>query len=159
MRAMKRLAAVALVVCAAGVSAQDLPSSVQDTKHLTLKASTAAVAGKRVTLAVDVTPKPKMHVYAPGQAGYIGVTLTLDANPAVSAAKPKYPAAEKIYLPALKETQLVYAKPFRIAQEVTLRSTASSSVTITGTLRYQACDDAICYVPTTVPVAWTVGGK
>jgi hypothetical protein len=29
-------------------------------------------------------------------------------------------------------------------------------LTITGTVRYQACDDAICYVPQTVAVKWIV---
>ena len=85
-----------------------------------------AAAGKRVTLAVDVAPKPKMHVYAPGQEGYIGITLTLDADPAFTAAKAKYPAGEKIYMAILKETQLVYAKPFRITQDVTLTGTVAA---------------------------------
>ena len=55
-----------------------------ETAHLTM-AATATPAGKKVTLALDVTPKPKMHVYSPGQEGYIAITLTLDANPAITA--------------------------------------------------------------------------
>ena len=59
-------------------------------------------------------------------------------------------------MPALKETQRVYAKPFRITQEVTLGADAPETLTVKGTLRYQACDDTICYLPVTVPVSWTV---
>ena len=55
----------------------------------------------------------------------------------------------------LKETQLVYSKPFRIAQDVTLKE-PSAPLTIKGTVRYQACDDTICYRPTNVPVQWTI---
>ena len=99
-------------------------------------------------------------MYSPGQEGYIGITLTLDADPAVTASKAKYPAGEKLYMPLLKETQLVYAKPFRIAQDVVVRPAAgASSVTIKGTLRYQACDDKICYLPQNVPVEWSLGTK
>ena len=152
-------------LCAAGISAaQQAPAQpagiVQETKHLTVitSASPEAVApGKRVSLVVDVAPKPKMHVYAPGQEGYIAITLTLDPDPAFTAAKAKYPAGEKILIKILNETQLVYAKPFRIAQDLTIRPSAKgSSMTIKGTLRYQACDDTVCYVPANVPVSWTV---
>jgi hypothetical protein len=31
-----------------------------------------------------------------------------------------------------------------------------STLTIKGTLRYQACDDTTCYLPTTVPAEWTI---
>ena len=154
---MKILLAVTAV---AGLLLQDVPASKKETKHLTVttSASPETVApGKRVSLAVDVAPKPAMHVYSPGQAGYIGITLTLDADPAINAAKAKYPAGEKIYMPLLKETQLVYAKPFRIAQDVVVRSpTGTAAVTIKGTLRYQACDETVCYLPTNVPVEWRV---
>ena len=66
---------------------------------------------------------------------------------------------------ALNETQIVYSKPFRIDQDITLARTPAprdrakedaAAVTIKGTLRYQACDDRICYLPANIPVEWTV---
>ena len=131
-----------------------------ETAHLLMTASAtpvSAAAGKKVTLALDVTPKPKMHVYSPGQDGYIAITLTLDASPAITAAKARYPAGEKFFMPALNETQLVYAKPFRITQDVTVKSATGEALTIKGSVRYQACDDKICYLPVTVPVEWKIG--
>jgi DsbC/DsbD-like thiol-disulfide interchange protein len=133
--------------------------AVQTTAHLELKTSASAASVARngkVTLQVDVTPKPKMHVYAPGQDGYIAIDLALTADAAFTAAKAKYPAGEKYVMPALNETQIVYGKPFRITQDVTLKSAAAGTVTIKGTVRYQACDDAICYLPKTVPVEWKI---
>ncbi len=132
---------------------------VQETTHLQITTSTSVAsvaAGKKVTLQIDVTPKPKMHVYAPGQEGYIPIQLTLTDAAAFTAAKAKYPAGEKLVMPALNETQLVYAKPFRITEDVTLKPSVSGPVTIKGTVRYQACDDAICYLPKNVPVEWTI---
>jgi DsbC/DsbD-like thiol-disulfide interchange protein len=154
MMRMRHLIAVASLLLAAG--------PVQDTPHLQLKTSTnvaSVAAGGKVTLQIDVTPKPKMHVYAPGQDGYIPIQLTLAEDAAFTAAKAKYPAGEKFVMPALNETQLVYAKPFRITEDVTLKPSASGTVTIKGTVRYQACDDAICYLPKNVPVEWTFAIK
>ena len=126
-----------------------------ETAHLTMATSSAA-AGKKVTLALDVTPKPKMHVYAPGQDGYIPISLKLDADTAFTAAKGKYPAGEKYFMPALNETQIVYGKPFRITQDVTVKTASREPVTIKGKVRYQACDDKICYLPVTIPVSWAI---
>ena len=84
----------------------------------------------------------------------IVVALALDADPAFTAAKATYPAPEKLVLKELNETQLVYAKPFRIVQRVTLSGAHDAPVTIKGTLRYQACDDKVCYQPITLPIEW-----
>ena len=99
-----------------------------------------------------------MHVYAPGQKTYIPISIRLAADPLVKAHAPLFPAAEQYFFKPLGETQLVYSKAFRIVQDVTLAGSAdrytSSTLTISGTVRYQACDDRICYLPKSVPVAW-----
>lgn len=119
--------------------------------------------GTRLSLFVDVTPKPKMHVYAPQQKDYIPVSITLDANPAFTAQPAVFPKPEKFFFAPLEETQLVYSKPFRIVQSVLLTSALRTSTAmsggvlkVTGKIRYQACDDAICYLPKDVPVSWTI---
>jgi hypothetical protein len=139
-----------------------------ETAHLFLStsASNARVApGTRIALYVDVAPKPKMHVYAPEQPDTIPVSLALDAAD-VKVHAPRFPPPEKYFFKPLNETQLVYSKPFRIVQEVTVALTPAvreraradgATLTVAGTLQYQACDDAICYTPVTVPVSWTVG--
>ena len=136
------------------------PSSVHETAHLrvTTSGGEQAEAGKRVTLKIDVAPKPKMHVYAPGQPDYIVVSVALDPDPAFTAAAPKFPPPEKLFFAPLNEEQLVYSHPFQITQNVALTRPAAgkASVTIKGTLRYQACDDVVCFLPTKVPVEWTV---
>lgn len=33
---------------------------------------------------------------------------------------------------------------------------AEGKLTIEGTLKYQACDDKVCYPPETIPVRWTL---
>ena len=61
----------------AAVLAQAPAKPPIETAHLSILTSAGAVArGGKVTLQIDVTPKPKMHVYAPGQEGYICLLYT-----------------------------------------------------------------------------------
>jgi hypothetical protein len=145
-----------LWLIAALTIAQVPAPTTTETPHLviTTSVSPAAARGGKIALRVDVAPKPKMHVYSPGQEGYIAVTLTLDADPAIAAAKAQYPAGEKLLMPLLNETQLVYSKPFRITQDVTVKARAAGAHTVKGTLRYQACDDKVCYLPKSVRLEW-----
>jgi DsbC/DsbD-like thiol-disulfide interchange protein len=133
-----------------------------DTRHLTMTTSSTpagtAKAGQRIVLNVDVALKPRMHVYAPDQPkgqDYLPIVLTITAGDGFRLEKPHYPSSEKFFFAPLKETQHVYSKPFRIAQAIVVtREGVSEPLEITGTVRYQACDDALCYVPQTVPVKW-----
>jgi DsbC/DsbD-like thiol-disulfide interchange protein len=148
---------------AAGQLSSSAPRTTAATRHLTLTTSVApaaASAGQRITLNVDITLKPKMHVYAPDQPkdqDYMPIQLTVPAADGYRVEKPIFPLSEKFFFAPLKETQHVYRKPFRIAQPIVLtRAVGETPLVITGTVRYQACDDAICYVPQTVAVTWNI---
>lgn len=121
--------------------------------------------GDTVNLIADVVPGPKMHVYAPEQTGgYIRIDLTLDESPAFTAKPAAFPKATDYYFEPLDETFKVFDAPFRIMQDITLASTPAlrrraaegGSVALTGTLRYQACDDQVCYRPDQIPVTWNI---
>jgi DsbC/DsbD-like thiol-disulfide interchange protein len=135
-----------------------------DTAHLTVSTGAApAAAGMRagasttLTLFVDISLKPKMHVYAPGEKEGIPVSLSIEPSPDLKAAPPQFPPPQKYFFQPLKLTQLVFSKPFRITQPVTLAGPlAGRTLTIKGTLRYQACDDTVCYLPKSVPLSWSV---
>ena len=125
----------------------------------------AAAPGARLSLFADVLPKPKMHVYAPEQTGgYIRIELTLDDDAAIVEGKPVFPKASDYYFEPLDETFKVFDAPFRIRQDVTIASTAAlrrraaagETLTLTGTLRYQACDDQVCYRPDQVKLTWNI---
>jgi len=138
------------------------------TPHLTARTwpSDEIVApGERFSLVVDVTPKDKMHVYAPGQAGYIPVSVTIAADPAFTIHPIAFPESDIHYFAPLDERVQVYSHPFRLVQEMTLslsremRARAAgegATLTIRGEFRYQACDDRVCFMPVTIPVEWTV---
>jgi hypothetical protein len=58
----------------------------------------------------------------------------------------------------------VYQKPFTLVQELTLDGQPDAqtafrgkdSLTLTGMLDYQACDDKVCFNPASIPLTWTL---
>src|SRR4029078_273667 len=116
-------------------------------------------AGEKLVLFVDVTPKPGMHVYAPGNADYIPITVKLNRVPEIKAGKLAYPKSEVMTL--ADEKVSVFQKPFRLTQDVTLDKSAKpgSSVAVAGTVNCQACDDKVCYPPENASVSWSVSVK
>ena len=130
--------------------------------HATISPSPADVSGKageKVALVVDVAPKPGIHVYAPGSNDYIPITVKLNAQPELKAGKVAYPKSE--IMTFADEKVPVFEKPFRLTQDVTLDKSLKpgATVTVAGTVHYQACDDRVCYPPESAPVSWTVTVK
>ena len=120
-----------------------------------------AAAGEKISLFVDMTPNPGVHVYAPGAKDYIPVKLTLQAQSDVKAGKLSYPKSENVFFAPLNETVPVFQKAFRLTQEATVAKNAKpgSTISVAGTLDFQACDDKVCFVPESVPLTWTVTVK
>ena len=113
-------------------------------------------AGQTVKLYVDDTPKPKMHVYAPGAKEYQPITVELN-SPGAKAGKLAYPKADDWYFEPTKEHVPVFQAPFRLTQDVVIAAdTKPGTFYVTGVLKYQACDDTICYKPIVEPIAWTL---
>ena len=137
------------------------------TNHLTLSASISdaeAAPGHRLTIVAQVTPRPSMHLYAPGKHDYQVVRLTIDPQPWLRLHDTVYPASEIYHFKPLDERVAVYSTPFRLLRDVTFLATpemqkvlgAMPSATITGALEYQACNDTVCFNPARVPIRFTV---
>src|SRR4051812_21661311 len=77
------------------VAAGGVDARTSETPHLTVTTSVGRPIDHKVTLFLDVALKPRMHVYAPGQDGYIGVTLTVAPQPGVTPASPRFPSPER----------------------------------------------------------------
>jgi len=165
-RYQERVSAPTILLREFGSTAGTRETAV-NTAHLELKYySTRDVVrpSLRFTLVADLDLKPKMHVYAPGVQGYIPIQFELDSSPDYSAQPVAYPKPETVHLDAIDETVSVYQGKFRITQDVTMAGTdtlqpilsGNKQVKISGKLRYQACDDKICYLPQDVPLEWTL---
>jgi hypothetical protein len=141
-----------------------------DTRHLTMIATisdASAAPGEHLAITVNVTPKAGMHLYAPGKHDYQVVQLMLDPQPWMRLQSTIYPAPEIYHFKPLNERDEVFMKPFRLRRDLTLLATPEAqkllagmtTVTITGALEYQACDDKVCFNPSRVPVRFVVKVK
>lgn len=133
--------------------------------ELTSFATDSVVApGTQFSLVLDVRPARGVHVYAPGVTSYKPIALSVQSHPGLLARGAQYPQSEDYHFKPLNEHVQVYQRPFRIVQDVLIDPSPQglaalkdvSSLTITGVLNYQACDDKLCFTPQSVPLTWTV---
>jgi hypothetical protein len=148
----------------------DAPATKLKGAHLeltTFATDQMAAPGTHFSLVVDVVPASHVHVYAPGATSYIPVKLTLEPQRGLVVRTAQFPKPEDYFFKPLNEHVPVYQRPFRIVQDVMLDPSRElsdflkdmTSLTVTGTLDYQACDDKVCFPPQSIPLAWTIGVK
>jgi hypothetical protein len=137
------------------------------TPHLTMATSASPTAaaparpGSTIKQIVDVIPDPKVHVYAPGAKDYLPIALEVTPTTGLTVGKLSYPKSQDLYFEPLKEHVPVFSVPFRLVQDVAIGRAVKpgQSLTLTGVLKYQACDDTTCFNPVSAPVSWTVTVK
>jgi hypothetical protein len=103
-------------------------------------------------------------VYAPGAKDYRSITFHIDDNPILAARALQYPAPEIYHFVPLDERVPVFQTPFRLVNSMAVSPSPRArpalrgvdTVTIAGTLEYQACDDRLCFTPRSIPVSYTV---
>ena len=133
----------------------------------TLRVSDAVVApGQEFMVTLDVALPEGVHVYAPGNHGYRPLRLVLDPDTLFTARPATYPPAEDYYFKPLDEHVPVFAGDFRVLVPVALEASRplaerarepGATVTLNAHLEYQACDDAVCFIPASIPVQVTLG--
>ena len=155
--------AVALTLAVLVVSVSSVIADVavaRNTRHLSVIASLSpdvVRAGGRLSLVVNVIPKTRMHVYAPGTK-YRAVTVTLNRSAWLKPAKIVYPKPSIYVFKPLKEQVFVYSNPFTLTMPIAIGTLPArmTQMKISGTLSYQACDDRLCYLPESVPLEWNL---
>ena len=88
--------------------------------------------GNRFTIALDVTPKPGIHVYAPGAAAYRVITLAIAEQPAIRVLPIRYPPSEVYVFAPLNERVAVYQRPFRLLREIVVEGTPQAQAALRG---------------------------
>ena len=158
---------IMLRVGAAGALVQATEASTQHLDVRTYPSDASVASGTRFSLALEVTPKRGMHVYAPGATAYRVIAVTITPQPHVRVMPLRYPASEIYHFVPLNERVPVFQKPFTLQAELVVEATPEArkamsgrnELVVTGTLEYQACDDKICYNPVSLPLSWRVALK
>ena len=117
---------------------------------------------------MNIDPHAGVHVYAPGASGYRVIGVTIKPQPYRPRPAGHVSRQSEIYFfKPLNERVPVFQKPFTLVQEVVLEGTPAAqaafrgkeSLTLDGSLDYQACDDTVCFNPVSVPLTWTMSLK
>jgi peroxiredoxin len=130
----------------------------------TFSTDATVAAGTHFSLVLDMRPARGVHVYGPGVTGYKPIVLSIAPQPGVVVRGAQFPQADDYYFKPLKEHVPVFQRPFRIVQDVMIDASSqgqaalrgATSLSLSGTLTYQACDDKMCFTPQSVPLTWTV---
>jgi hypothetical protein len=117
--------------------------------------------GRPALLWAEVAPKPHIHVYAPGADGFDPITLVVSPRRGVTFGRPTYPAGAVVESPSLLgagQSVPVYEKAFRVTLPITIHETlkAGETLSVSSVLKYQACDDRVCFPSESLPISWTV---
>lgn len=132
-----------------------LPSFGQtDALSITPPSKVNAKRGESVTASVQVALKPGFHVNSntPAEEYLIPMKLTWDAKPLELAAV-SFPEAKLEKHTFSDKPVSVYTKDFTIETKFKVPSSATPGLGMAaGKLRYQACNDTMCFPPKTLEV-------
>jgi len=146
----------------------DLPATRVAGQHLTLTTfvtDAVAAPGTHFSVVLDIAPASRVHVYAPGAAGYKPIALTMQSQPGLIVRESRFPKPVDYVFKPLNEHVAVYDKPFRIQQDLEIDPSPQAAIALAnrttmplaGMLEYQACDDKICFNPDSIALSWTIG--
>jgi cytochrome c biogenesis protein CcdA len=152
-----RVLLAVLLLCTAPLRAQQPPSL---NATLTPLVETSALrAGSTVRLAMRVVLAKELHVQSntPSDAALIATVLTVDAPAGVTVEELVYPAAKPFAQQGVEAPLSVYAHDFVIGVRVKVAPTVQPGTIVIGArVRYQACNDSVCFRPITATAPWVV---
>lgn len=113
-------------------------------------------AGQATTLSLKVVLPADVHVQAnkPKDPSLIPTVLTLDTSSGVVVEAVTYPAPTELTQVNRKEPLAVLGPEFAIDVRLAIPGSASGTLKIPARLRYQACNEKLCFPPTTGTAEW-----
>jgi cytochrome c biogenesis protein CcdA len=121
--------------------------------------SESARPGAAIRLALGVTLPEGFHLQsnAPRDPTLIPTVLWVDPSAGITVKEIVFPPTTDFRLKGAAEPLAVFEREFiiGIAAEVN-RGQPPGPVRIPGRLRYQACDDRVCFVPRSADTSWTI---
>jgi thioredoxin:protein disulfide reductase len=152
-----RVASVALVVLAlasaANAQLRRIPAEVTP-----LVEADAVHSGSDVRLALQVTLPDGLHVQSnkPRDPLLIATELTVEPTQGVSVSEVVFPTPVDLKQAGADQPLAVFEQRFSIGVRVALSAATTGEVVVPAKLRYQACDDKMCFAPTSVTTQWTL---
>ena len=102
----------------------------------------------RVAVVLDVPAPWHINANPASSPEFIPTTLTFEPNSVATVGLVTYPSGKLSPVPWADDPVALYSGPTIILADVTV----TGPTTLVGLLKYQACDDKVCYAPKSVPV-------
>ena len=150
-------ALAAMLLSAAVIAAQDGPPPPAQVEPITERATVAP--GATVRAALKVTLPEGLHANAnkPRDPSLIPLVLTVTPPAGVTVEEIVYPAPSDLRQDNAPLPLSVYEREFVIGVVLKVASDAAPrEVSVPARLRYQACNEKLCFLPVTAPAVWTV---
>ena len=148
------LALLWIAAVAAPAGAQMRRPKAVVTPHV---AATTVAAGSTTRLAVTVELPEGLHVQsdAPRDPSLIPTVLTVEPPPGVTVRHLLYPTPSDFVQEGQPQPLAVFEHAFVTGAEVVIAEDApAGDLVVPGRLRYQACDDRVCFAPQTAAIEW-----
>jgi thiol:disulfide interchange protein len=149
-------AAVALLLVGSSLAVAQLRGVRADLEPIV---ESDAQPGSVARAALMVRLPPQLHVQsdAPRDPSLIPTVLTLNPPAQFKAVEIVFPEPKDFEQAGQSQPLAVFENEFAIGVRFDVAGDATpGTVEIPGQLRYQACDDKLCYPPVTAPVLWTL---
>jgi thiol:disulfide interchange protein len=150
------VATVALLLCSSQMAVAQLQRIRAEVAPLV---ETDVAPGTAVRAALQVRIPERFHVQsdAPRDPTLIPTALSVDAPPGITVKEIVFPKATEFEQIGQSQPLLVFENEFTIGVEFTVDATVPTGrLDVPGRLRYQACDDRLCYAPANADVLWTL---
>ena len=115
--------------------------------------------GTKARAALLVTLPERFHVQsnAPRDPAFIPTVLTIEPPAGVKVEEIVFPPATDLKQAGQSQPLAVFEHEFAIGVQFDLATTIpSGAIEIPARIRYQACDDKLCYAPVTADVRWSL---
>jgi len=160
MRTTARLAVFAILFATASLSAQRGPGRAELTP---LVETETVTPGSEVRVALQVQLPEGLHMNSnrPRDPMLIPVVLTVPSPeqslpPGITVSEIVFPKPTDLQQRGADQPLSVFEQQFAIGIVLKVAATAApGTVTLPARLRYQACDETMCYIPTRAETGWT----
>ena len=161
MRRHHSTARLTILVCvllpAAALLAQDGPPPRAQVTPLLEQESAAPGDAVRVALRVSLPEGLHANAHKPRDPNLIPLVLTVNAPAGVTVEEIVYPEPTDLRQETAPQPLSVYEREFVIGAVLRVAATATPGpLEVPLRLRYQACNEKLCFLPTSVQAAWTV---
>lgn len=120
--------------------------------------SSGAPTGSVIRAALQVRLPEGLHVNSnkPRDPSLIAIALSIDPSPGVSVLETVFPEPVDLVQEGADQPLAVFEREFAIGVRLEVaRDLAPGEITVPARLRYQACDEKVCYFPVTASTGWT----